>query len=103
MWPTQIWFWDLIPLLVDSPRQLPQIPHLLKQPGSTPVFNTAVGWRNLHVWPLRHRLNSIDPLTSWQKDFNVRRIIPPALFAKQLGISGLYSDHEACWLRSKPL
>ena len=43
MWPTQIWFWDVIPLLLDSPRQLPYIPRLLKQPGSPPVFAMSVG------------------------------------------------------------
>ena len=38
MWTTQIWFWDIIPLLVDSPRQLPVVHRLLKQPGYPPVF-----------------------------------------------------------------
>ena len=31
-WPTKPWFWDLVEMSLDVPRQLPQIRTLLKQP-----------------------------------------------------------------------
>ena len=48
-WPTKLWFWDLVELSLDHPRQLPPIRSLLKQPLNN-QFHTHPESLNLHVW-----------------------------------------------------
>ena len=48
-WPTKPWFWDLVELSLDHPRQLPPIRSLLKQPLNN-QFHTHPESLNLHVW-----------------------------------------------------
>ena len=50
-WPTKPWFWDLVELSVDHPRQLPPIRSLLKQPLNK-QFHTHPESLNLHAWYL---------------------------------------------------
>ena len=51
LWPTQEWFPDLLDLLVDSPRKLPDWPKLLVQPGSS-RYHRNLGMLQLHAWLL---------------------------------------------------
>ena len=48
-WPTKPWFWDLVDLSLDHPRQLPPIRSLLKQPLNN-QFHTHPESLNLHAW-----------------------------------------------------
>ena len=50
-WPTKPWFWDLMELSLDHPRQLPPIRSLLKQPLNN-QFHTHPESLNLHAWYL---------------------------------------------------
>ena len=50
-WPTKPWFWDLVELSLDIPRQLPPIRSLLKQPLNN-QFHTHPESLNLHAWYL---------------------------------------------------
>ena len=50
-WPTKSWFWDLVELSLDLPRQLPPIRSLLKQPLNN-QFHTHPESLNLHAWYL---------------------------------------------------
>ena len=103
MWPTQVWFWDLLPLLVDHPRRLPYISRLLKQPGHPPVFQqkSAARWLDLHVWPLQNCALGSSFQTKWRSSFEARRLIPPAIYAK--GRPGSYKDNVSFWLQAIPL
>lgn len=49
MWPAQAWFPSLLDLLVDFPRQLPDLPRLLKQRGA---FHQSLAVLRLHGWIL---------------------------------------------------
>ena len=51
MWPTRTWFPDLLDLLVDHPRSLPQRPDLLRQPHQGPTHGNLEAL-NLHAWHL---------------------------------------------------
>ena len=48
-WLTKLWFWDLVELSLDHPRQLPPIQSLLKQPLNN-QFHTHPESLNLHAW-----------------------------------------------------
>lgn len=48
-WPQRSWFNDLLELLRDHPRALPQRPDLLAQKGA---WHTTPDMFKLHVWPL---------------------------------------------------
>ena len=48
-WPTKLWFWDLVELSLDLPRQLPPIRSLLKQPLNN-QFHAHSESLNLHAW-----------------------------------------------------
>lgn len=48
-WPARPWFPDLLALLVDRPRRLPQIQALLRQGRR---FHDHLGVLNLHAWKL---------------------------------------------------
>ena len=50
-WPTKPWFWDLVKLFLDHPRQLPPICSLLKQPLNN-QFHSHPESLNLHAWYL---------------------------------------------------
>ena len=50
-WPTKPWFWDLVELSLDHPRQLPPIHSLLKQPLNN-QFHSYPESLNLHAWYL---------------------------------------------------
>ena len=52
-WPQQPWFTDLLSLLIDQPRVIPEAwwKNLLQQPR-TEIFHQNPKLMNLHVWPL---------------------------------------------------
>ena len=50
-WPTKPWFWDLVEMSLDIPRQLPPIRTLLKQPLNNQYHANPTSL-NLHVWYL---------------------------------------------------
>ena len=50
-WPTKPWFWDLVEMSLDIPRQLPPTPTLLKQPLNNHYHANPTSL-NLHVWYL---------------------------------------------------
>jgi hypothetical protein len=58
-WPKQKWYTLLLGLLVDHPLNLPEWPHLLKQPQSD-VYHPTPGVFRLHAWKLSSRLEEIE-------------------------------------------
>ena len=50
-WPTKPWFWDLVEMSLDIPRQLPPILTLLKQPLNNHYHANPISL-NLHIWYL---------------------------------------------------
>ena len=58
-WPTQPWFPRLLELLVDHPRKIPDLPHLLKQPRA-PVFHNTPELFDLHAWMLSNNHSEIE-------------------------------------------
>ena len=50
-WPTKSWFWDLVEMSLDIPRQLPPICTLLKQPLNN-QYHANPASLNLRVWYL---------------------------------------------------
>ena len=75
-WPTKPWFWDLVELSLDIPRQLPPIRTLLKQPLNNHYHANPTSL-NLHVWYLgvQHSKNMIS-LQKWQKELLLLRDSP---------------------------
>jgi len=55
-WPQQEWFVDLLTLVVDYPRKLPDWKKLLKQPHLN-RFHQDPGTMNLHAWRLSSQLS----------------------------------------------
>ena len=99
-WPAQIWFWDLVHLSTNRPLALPNMKRLLKQPGTTPVFDKNSGVRDLHVWSI-NSLGTDNPhpiQSDWLKEFLVRKQIPPALYAKQQGFMSSSKQNLYLWL-----
>ena len=90
MWPTQVWFWDLLPLLVDPPRRLPHTPTLLKQPGHPPVFQhgpSAARWMDSACVAFTEPCLWFFISDQWRTSFDARRLIPPAyLRSRQTGV-----------------
>ena len=67
-WPTKPWFWDLVELSLDLPRQLPPLRTLLKQPLSH-RFPPNPESLNLHVWYLGvHPSKERVSLQRWQRE-----------------------------------
>ena len=65
-WPTRPWFWDLVEMSLNYPRQLPPICPLLKQPLNN-RFHTPPESLNLHVWYLGVQSSRIRvSLQKWQ-------------------------------------
>ena len=75
-WPTKPWFWDLVELSVDIPRQLPPIRTLLKQPLNNHYHANPTSL-NLHVWYLRvqHSKKMVSK-QKWQKELLLLRDSP---------------------------
>ena len=99
-WPSQLWFWDLVHLSTDRPCALPDMPKLLKQPGSGGVFDKNYRMRHLHVWPINSFMDH-DPEfcpSTWLQGFRKRKSTPPAVFARQNGFSGSFNETLAFWL-----
>ena len=67
-WPTKPWFWDLVEMSLDIPRQLPPTRTLLKQPLNNHYHANPTSL-NLHVWYLgvQHSKNMVS-LQKWQKE-----------------------------------
>ena len=103
LWPTKEWFPDLLDLLIDSPRSLPQWDTLLVQPGSS-RFHRNPGFLNLHAWLLSGR-GSLDGDTrqKWLSG------LPPASDPVPLnctmpdGVAGWIGRHAGRWIPSIPL
>ena len=55
-WPTKPWFWDLVEMSLDIPRQLRPIRTLLKQPLNN-RYHANPASLNLHVWYLGVQLS----------------------------------------------
>jgi hypothetical protein len=51
LWPKQSWFPALLDLLIDTPRVLPLLPRLLKQPQSS-IYHENPQVYHLHAWRL---------------------------------------------------
>ena len=84
-WPSKPWFWDLVEMSMDVPRQLPHIQTLLKQPMNN-HFHTNPASLNLHVWYLgAHCCNSAGSLQRWQKELLLLRDSPQTLSTFQNG------------------
>ena len=67
-WPTKPWFWDLMKMSLDIPRQLPPIRTLLKQPLNN-QYHINPASLNLHVWYLGVQLSkNKGSLQKWQKE-----------------------------------
>ena len=67
-WPTKPWFWDLLEMSLDIPRQLPPIRTLLKQSLNT-QYHANPASLNLHVWYLGVQLSkNAGSLQRWQKE-----------------------------------
>ena len=67
-WPTKPWFWDLVEMSLDIPRQLPPIRTLLKQPLNN-QYHANPASLNLHVWYLGVQLSkNTGSLQKWQKE-----------------------------------
>ena len=73
-WPTKPWFWDLVELSLDIPRQLPPMHTLLKQPLNNHYHANPTSL-NLHVWYLgiQHSKNMAS-LQKWQKELLLHKI-----------------------------
>ena len=104
-WPAQVWFWDLVHISTDRPRELPIRDDLLKQPGGHKVFDKHVGFRNLHVWTI----DTSSPIdrnftpSKWLRDFELRRHIPPAKYCKDNNFEGSFKQCMSFWLDTHPL
>ena len=99
-WPSQTWFWDLVHMSTDRPRALPNMPKLLRQPGSNGVFDKHYRLRKLHVWSIDTRAD-IDPHyqpSLWLTNFRLRKTTPPAIFAAQQGFEGSAQESIVFWL-----
>ena len=72
-WPTKPWFWDLVVMSLDIPRQLPPTRTLLKQPLNNHYHANPTSL-NLHVWYLgvQHSKNMVS-LQKWQKELLLLR------------------------------
>ena len=72
-WPTKPWFWDLVEMSLDIPRQLPPTHTLLKQPLNNQHHANPTSL-NLHVWYLgvQHSNNMVS-LQKWQKELLLLR------------------------------
>ena len=72
-WLTKPWFWDLVELSLDIPRQLLPIHTLLKQPLNNHYHANPTSL-NLHVWYLgvQHSKNMAS-LQKWQKELLLQR------------------------------
>jgi hypothetical protein len=57
LWPKQIWFPELLDLLIDTPVRLPVFSKLLKQPQSDAYHQNPTAY-NLHAWRLSSNLCS---------------------------------------------
>ena len=67
-WPSKPWFWDLVQLSLDIPRQLPPIKTLLKQPLNN-QYHSNPSSLNLHVWYLGvQHSNNMASLQKWQRE-----------------------------------
>ena len=75
-WLTKPWFWGLVELSLDIPRQLPPIHTLLKQPLNNHYHANPTSL-NLHVWYLgvQHSKNMVS-LQKWQKELLLLRDSP---------------------------
>ena len=61
-----LWFWDLVELSLDHPRQLPPIRSLLKQPLNNQFYSHPESL-NLHAWYLGVQSSRTKvPLQKWQ-------------------------------------
>jgi hypothetical protein len=88
-WPSQIWFHQLLELLVDQPRSLPLHPKLLKQPGQ-PVFHQQLDRLHLHAWrlsslPCRRRGSP----RKWLGALPMHTEVPPRRYTTVVGISSV--------------
>ena len=104
-WPSQIWFWDLVHMSTDTPRTLPCIPKLLRQPGNPPVFDKAVSFRALHVWTIdsSRAVNPNFRPSPWLLSFESRKTMTPQSYALTHRFQGSTADILHFWLKSKPL
>ena len=68
-WLINPWFWDLVEMSLDIPRQLPPIHTLLKQPLNNHYHANPISL-NLHVQYLgvQHSKNTTVSLQKWQKE-----------------------------------
>ena len=72
-WLTKPWFWDLVEMSLDIPRQLPPTCTLLKQTLNN-QYHANPSSLNLHVWYLgvQHSKNMVS-LQKWQKELLLLR------------------------------
>ena len=67
-WPTKSWFWDLVEMSLDIPRQLPATRIRLKQPLNN-QYHANPASLNLHVWYLGVQPSkNAGSLQKWQKE-----------------------------------
>ena len=100
-WPRRPWFSDLMALLRDLPRELPQVPDLLSQRGA---LHTSPDMFRLHVWPLSgkpfERNDFLQGLPS-----SSHRLVesPPEQSTMHDGGCSLVGVHAGKLIRSTPL
>ena len=87
-WPTKPWFWDLVGMSLDIPRQLPPTRTLLKQPLNN-HYHANLTSLNLHAWYLGVQLSkNTGSMQRWQKELLLLR-------DSQLGPSTLLSGQSS--------
>ena len=102
-WPHQIWFPDLLELLVAEPFRLPVLDKLLMQPVSR-KFHTGAHVLNLHAWRLSSVSSEVEAFLEEQ-----RLKCPVASGSVHLestrvsGTSGALGAVRGAWIRSRPL
>ena len=93
-WPTKPWFWDLVELSLDHPRQLPPIRSLLKQPLNN-QFHTHPESLNLHVWFLGVQSSRTRAsLQKWQIELLHLKDSTRAIYASKWAVFQRWCAHE---------
>ena len=102
-WLTKPWFWNLVELSLDIPRQLPPIQTLLKQPLNNHYHANPISL-NLHVWYLRvqHSKNMVS-LQKWQKELLLLRDSPQDPFTLPSGLFSNVGAQTNRWTSGIPL
>ena len=104
-WPQQPWYQNLLELLIDQPRSLPNnwLPKLLKQPRTNLYHNNPQRLK-LHVWPLsRNHFKRKAFLDKCPKQCHNQSENPPWRSMKQNGNSGLLGLVKDRLIYSLPL